>query len=43
MIIIDLLAILRWYLHEILRFDVRALRLLRLSRLLKLIYYSPSI
>jgi voltage-gated potassium channel len=43
MMIIDMLAILPWYIHQILPFDFRALRLLRLFRLLKLIRYSPAL
>jgi voltage-gated potassium channel len=43
MMIIDLLAILPWYIHDILPFDLRALRLLRLFRLLKLVRYSPAL
>jgi voltage-gated potassium channel len=43
MMIIDLLAILPWYLHQIVPLDLRVLRLLRLFRLLKLIRYSPAL
>jgi voltage-gated potassium channel len=43
MMIIDLMAVLPWYLHRILPFDFRALRMLRLFRLLKLVRYSPAL
>jgi voltage-gated potassium channel len=43
MMIIDLLAFLPRYVHKILPFDFRALRLLRLFGLLKLIRYSPAL
>jgi len=46
MMIIDLLAILPWYLYLIVPFDLRALRVLRLFRLfrlLKLLRYSPAL
>jgi voltage-gated potassium channel len=43
MMIVDLLAILPWYLYQILPFDLRVLRVLRLFRLLKLVRYSPAL
>ncbi len=43
MMLIDLLAILPWYLHEIIPLDLRPLRMLRLFRLLKLVRYSPAL
>ena len=43
MMIIDLLAILPWYLYEFLPLDLRVLRVLRLFRLLKLARYSPAL
>ena len=43
MMIIDLLAILPWYLYEFLPVDLRVLRVLRLFRLLKLARYSPAL
>jgi voltage-gated potassium channel len=46
MMIIDLLAILPWYLYQFVPFDLRALRVLRLFRLfrlLKLLRYSPAL
>jgi voltage-gated potassium channel len=43
MMIIDLLAILPWYIHQILPIDLRVLRILRLFRLLKLVRYSPAL
>src|SRR5262245_35045575 len=41
--IIDLLAVLPWYLQPFLSMDLRALRVLRLFRLLKLVRYSPAL
>jgi voltage-gated potassium channel len=41
--IIDLLAFLPWYIHQILPIDLRLLRVLRLFRLLKLLRYSPAL
>ena len=46
MMIIDLLAILPWYVYLFVPFDLRALRVLRLFRLfrlLKLLRYSPAL
>ncbi|HEV3242423.1 MAG TPA: ion transporter [Methyloceanibacter sp.] len=43
MMIIDLFAILPWYLHQFIPLDLRALRILSLFRLLKLIRYSPAL
>jgi voltage-gated potassium channel len=43
MMIIDLLAILPWYLYQIVPIDLRVLRVLRLFRLLKLARYSPAL
>jgi voltage-gated potassium channel len=46
MMIIDLLAVLPWYVYQIVPFDLRALRILRLFRLfrlLKLLRYSPAL
>ena len=46
MMIIDLLAILPWYIYLLVPFDLRALRVLRLFRLfrlLKLLRYSPAL
>jgi cAMP-binding proteins - catabolite gene activator and regulatory subunit of cAMP-dependent protein kinases len=43
MMIIDVLAILPWYLHQIVPMDLRVLRVLRLFRLLKLARYSPAL
>ena len=46
MMIIDLLAILPFYLYLLVPFDLRALRVLRLFRLfrlLKLLRYSPAL
>jgi voltage-gated potassium channel len=46
MMIIDLLAILPWYVYQVVPFDLRALRVLRLFRLfrlLKLLRYSPAL
>ncbi|ODA68890.1 Cyclic nucleotide-gated potassium channel [Methyloligella halotolerans] len=41
--IIDLLAVLPWYLGNLLPIDLRVLRVLRLLRLLKLVRYSPAL
>ncbi|XSG82814.1 MAG: cyclic nucleotide-gated ion channel [Methyloligella sp. ZOD6] len=41
--IIDLLAVLPWYLGSLLPIDLRVLRVLRLLRLLKLVRYSPAL
>jgi voltage-gated potassium channel len=41
--IIDLLAVLPWYLQPFFSVDLRALRVLRLFRLLKLVRYSPAL
>ena len=41
--IIDLLAVLPWYLQPFFSMDLRALRVLRLFRLLKLVRYSPAL
>lgn len=41
--IIDMMAILPWYLHQIIPLDLRVLRVLRLFRLLKLVRYSPAL
>jgi voltage-gated potassium channel len=41
--LIDMMAILPWYLHGILPVDLRILRVLRLFRLLKLARYSPAL
>jgi voltage-gated potassium channel len=43
MMIIDLLAILPWYIHAVVPIDLRVLRMLRLFRLLKLVRYSPAL
>src|SRR5262245_64990328 len=43
MMIIDLLAILPWYLYLFVPFDLRTLRLFRLFRLLKLLRFSPAL
>lgn len=43
MMIIDLLAVLPWYLHAFIPLDFRPLRMLRLFRLLKLVRYSPAL
>ena len=46
MMIIDLLAVLPWYIYQFVPFDLRALRVLRLFRLfrlLKLLRYSPAL
>jgi voltage-gated potassium channel len=43
MMLIDLMAILPWYLHAILPVDLRAFRILRIFRLLKLLRYSPAL
>jgi voltage-gated potassium channel len=46
MMIIDLLAILPWFVYQFVPFDLRALRVLRLFRLfrlLKLLRYSPAL
>jgi voltage-gated potassium channel len=43
MMLIDLLAILPWYLYSIIPIDLRALRVLRIFRLLKLLRYSPAL
>jgi voltage-gated potassium channel len=43
MMIIDLFAILPWYLYQIVPVDLRVLRVLRLFRLLKLVRYSPAL
>ncbi len=43
LMIIDLLAVLPWYLHFIFPVDLRVLRVLRLFRLLKLVRYSPAL
>ena len=41
--IIDLLAVLPWYLQQFFAMDLRVLRVLRLFRLLKLVRYSPAL
>ena len=41
--IVDLLAVLPWYLQPFISMDLRALRVLRLFRLLKLVRYSPAL
>ena len=41
--IIDLLAVLPWYLYQIFPFDLRLLRVFRVFRLLKLVRYSPAL
>jgi voltage-gated potassium channel len=41
--LIDLFAILPWYLSQIMGVDLRLLRVLRLFRLLKLVRYSPAL
>jgi voltage-gated potassium channel len=41
--IIDLLAVLPWYLHPFVSVDLRSLRVFRLFRLLKLVRYSPAL
>ena len=41
--IIDLLAVLPWYLQQFVAMDLRVLRVLRLFRLLKLVRYSPAL
>ena len=41
--IIDLLAVLPWYLQQFFSMDLRVLRVLRLFRLLKLVRYSPAL
>jgi voltage-gated potassium channel len=41
--IIDLLAVLPWYLQPFFSMDLRSLRVLRLFRLLKLVRYSPAL
>ena len=41
--IIDLLAVLPWYLQSFFAMDLRVLRVLRLFRLLKLVRYSPAL
>ena len=41
--IIDLLAVLPWYLQPFFPIDLRSLRVLRLFRLLKLVRYSPAL
>lgn len=41
--IIDLLAVLPWYLGSLLPIDLRVLRMLRLLRLLKLVRYTPAL
>ena len=43
MMIIDLLAVLPWYLYLIFRVDLRLLRVFRIFRLLKLVRYSPAL
>lgn len=43
MMLIDLMAILPWYLYWVLPIDLRALRILRIFRLLKLLRYSPAL
>jgi voltage-gated potassium channel len=43
MMIIDLLAILPWYVYQIVPIDLRMLRVLRLFRLLKLVRFSPAL
>jgi voltage-gated potassium channel len=43
LMLIDLMAILPWYLNAILPLDLRALRILRIFRLLKLLRYSPAL
>jgi voltage-gated potassium channel len=43
LMIIDLMAILPWYLNAIIPLDLRALRILRIFRLLKLVRYSPAL
>ena len=43
MMLIDLMAILPWYLYFIFPLDLRALRVLRIFRLLKLLRYSPAL
>jgi voltage-gated potassium channel len=41
--LIDLFAVLPWYLQPFLPVDLRVLRVLRLFRLLKLVRYSPAL
>lgn len=41
--IIDLLAVLPWYLQSFVSVDLRSLRVFRLFRLLKLVRYSPAL
>ena len=43
MMIIDLLAVLPWYLYLIFPVDLRLLRVFRIFRLLKLVRYSPAL
>ena len=43
MMIIDLLAVLPWYLYLVFPVDLRLLRVLRIFRLLKLVRYSPAL
>ena len=43
LMLIDLLAILPWYLNAFIPFDLRAIRILRIFRLLKLLRYSPAL
>lgn len=41
--IIDLLAVLPWYVYQFIPFDLRLLRVFRIFRLLKLARYSPAL
>ena len=43
MMLIDLLAILPWYIYQVFPFDLRLLRVFRIFRLLKLVRYSPAL
>jgi voltage-gated potassium channel len=43
MMLIDLVAFLPWYLYSIFPVDLRALRIVRVFRLLKLLRYSPAL
>ena len=43
MMLIDLLAILPWFIYQVFPFDLRLLRVFRIFRLLKLVRYSPAL